>query len=57
VAWGKNDFIFTLEGAHAFSKELIHIETCFLCGGHFVLEEQSLHVSMLIKSFFGHIAK
>jgi len=55
VAWGKNDFIFTLEGAHAFSRELIHIETCFLCGGHFVLEEQSVRVSLLIKSFFGRI--
>ncbi|WP_407311675.1 hypothetical protein [Desulfosporosinus sp. SB140] len=31
------------------------IETCFLCGGHFVLEEQSLHVSLLIKSFFGRL--
>ncbi|WP_166155519.1 alpha/beta fold hydrolase [Paenibacillus agricola] len=55
VAWGKNDFIFTLEGAYAFSRELIHIQTCFLCGGHFVLEEQSRHVSELIKSFFGRI--
>ncbi|MBW7453629.1 alpha/beta hydrolase [Paenibacillus sepulcri] len=53
IAWGKNDFIFTLEGAYAFSRELHHIETCFLCGGHFVLEEQSRHVSELIKSFFG----
>ncbi|MDQ7095741.1 alpha/beta hydrolase [Desulfosporosinus sp. PR] len=55
VAWGKNDFIFTLAGAQAFSQELISIETCFLCGGHFVLEEQSLPVSLLIKSFFGRI--
>ncbi|WP_256759500.1 alpha/beta fold hydrolase [Cohnella sp. WQ 127256] len=55
VAWGKNDFIFTLEGAYAFSRDLIHIQTCFLCGGHFVLEEQSRHVSELIKSFFGRI--
>jgi len=27
----------------------------FLCGGHFVLEEQSLQVSVLIKNFFGRI--
>ncbi|RED59165.1 alpha/beta fold hydrolase [Cohnella lupini] len=55
IAWGKNDFIFTLEGALAFGKELTHSETCFLCGGHFVLEEQSRHVSELIKSFFGRM--
>jgi len=55
VVWGKNDFIFTLEGAHAFSRQLAHIETHFLCGGHFVLEEQSWHVSMLIKNFFNRI--
>ena len=55
VVWGKNDFIFTLEGAHAFSRELINIETYFLCGGHFVLEEQNFNVSMLIKRFFGRI--
>ncbi|HWQ41233.1 MAG TPA: alpha/beta hydrolase, partial [Desulfosporosinus sp.] len=53
VAWGKNDFIFTLAGAYAFNRDLIHIETYFLCGGHFVLEEQSLQVSVLIKNFFG----
>ncbi|MEC0231223.1 alpha/beta fold hydrolase [Paenibacillus alba] len=52
VVWGKNDFIFTLEGAYAFSKDLIHIQTCMLCGGHFVLEEQSWHVAELIKGFF-----
>jgi pimeloyl-ACP methyl ester carboxylesterase len=55
VAWGKNDFIFTLEGALAFSRHLKYIETCFLCGGHFVLEEQSRHVSDLIKSFFTRV--
>ncbi|NQX69678.1 alpha/beta hydrolase [Paenibacillus alba] len=52
VVWGKNDFIFTLEGAYAFSKDLIHIQTYMLCGGHFVLEEQSWHVAELIKGFF-----
>ncbi|QGQ96151.1 alpha/beta hydrolase [Paenibacillus psychroresistens] len=55
VAWGKNDFIFTLEGAYAFSRELTHVEICFLCGGHFVLEEQSYHVSELIKRFYGYM--
>ncbi|MEK3723043.1 alpha/beta fold hydrolase [Paenibacillus sp. FSL H8-0034] len=55
VTWGKNDFIFTLEGAFAFSKELKNIETYLLCGGHFVLEEQSRPVSELIKRFFGRL--
>lgn len=55
VTWGKNDFIFTLEGAFAFSKELKNIEIYLLCGGHFVLEEQSRPVSELIKRFFGRL--
>ncbi|MCU6797446.1 alpha/beta hydrolase [Paenibacillus sp. WQ 127069] len=55
VTWGKNDFIFTLEGAFAFSRELKNIETYLLCGGHFVLEEQSRPVSELIKRFFGRL--
>lgn len=52
VAWGKNDFIFTLEGAHFFSHLVNPIETCLLCGGHFVLEEKSQQVSELIKRFY-----
>ncbi|PFM61387.1 alpha/beta hydrolase [Bacillus cereus] len=52
VIWGKNDFIFTLNGAGAFSKELYNVETHLLCGGHFLLEEQAWQVSQLIKSFF-----
>lgn len=55
VTWGKNDFIFTLEGAFAFSRELKNIETYLLCGGHFVLEEQSRPVSELIKRLFGRL--
>ncbi|WP_258043892.1 hypothetical protein [Bacillus sp. ok061] len=49
---GKNDFIFTLNGAVAFSKELYNVEPHLLCGGHFLLEEQVCQVSQLIKSFF-----
>ncbi|MZQ81431.1 alpha/beta fold hydrolase [Paenibacillus sp. 5J-6] len=55
ITWGKNDFIFTIEGALTFGKLLTCVETHFLCGGHFVLEEQSQHVSELIKRFFGRI--
>lgn len=55
VTWGRNDFIFTLDGAHALSRELTCIETCLLCGGHFVLEEQSWTVSEQIKGFFSRV--
>lgn len=52
VIWGKNDFIFTLAGSLAYSKELHNVETHLLCGGHFLLEERAWQVSQLIKSFF-----
>ncbi|MEH7307063.1 alpha/beta fold hydrolase [Neobacillus drentensis] len=52
VIWGKNDFIFTLDGAIAYSKELYNVESHLLCGGHFLLEEQAWQVSQLTKSFF-----
>ncbi|NBD27727.1 alpha/beta fold hydrolase [Paenibacillus glycinis] len=53
VAWGKNDFIFTLEGAYAFGTYVRDAETHMLCGGHFVLEEASAEAAALIKRFFG----
>ncbi|MCM3628437.1 hypothetical protein M3194_13805 [Paenibacillus glycanilyticus] len=52
IAWGKNDFNFTLAGAYALARELTCAELELLCGGHFVLEEESWTVSELIKSFF-----
>ncbi|REE91659.1 pimeloyl-ACP methyl ester carboxylesterase [Paenibacillus taihuensis] len=52
IAWGKNDFIFTLEGAYSLARELTCVELVLLCGGHFVLEEESFTVARLIKSFF-----
>ncbi|OAS14845.1 alpha/beta fold hydrolase [Paenibacillus oryzisoli] len=55
ITWGKYDFNFTLEGAYAFSKDLKCLETYYLCGGHFILEEQSRQISILIKRFFGRI--
>ncbi|MDR6553507.1 alpha/beta hydrolase [Paenibacillus qinlingensis] len=55
ITWGKNDFNFTLEGALTFGELLKCAEIHFLCGGHFLLEEQSQQVAALIKLYFGHI--
>ncbi|CAI6085536.1 Haloalkane dehalogenase [Cohnella sp. JJ-181] len=55
IAWGKNDFIFTLAGAYALASELTCVELELLCGGHFVLEEASCMVSGLIQSFFARV--
>ncbi|MFD2611055.1 alpha/beta fold hydrolase [Paenibacillus gansuensis] len=55
VAWGKNDFIFTLDGALFFNQVVSYSQTSLLCGGHFVLEEQSVQISHMIKDFFGQI--
>lgn len=55
ITWGKNDFIFTIQGALDIARLLDCVEIHWLCGGHFVLEEQSRQVSLLIKSFFGRI--
>ncbi|MFC5451293.1 alpha/beta fold hydrolase [Paenibacillus aestuarii] len=52
VTWGKNDFIFTLQGAYAFQSYVTYAETHLLCGGHFVLEEANYAIANLIKSFF-----
>ncbi|TBL81978.1 alpha/beta fold hydrolase [Paenibacillus thalictri] len=52
VAWGRNDFIFTLEGAAFYGKADPHVETHLLCGGHFMLEEKSGTVAQLIKTFY-----
>ncbi|MBO7743271.1 alpha/beta hydrolase [Paenibacillus sp. MWE-103] len=53
IAWGRNDFNFTLEGAYAYKRELPRAELHLLCGGHFLLEEASVTVAALIKRFFG----
>ncbi|AZN41632.1 alpha/beta fold hydrolase [Paenibacillus albus] len=55
IAWGKNDFIFTLEGAYALARELTCVELVLLCGGHFLLEEASCTVSECIISFFNRV--
>ncbi|ANE49057.1 alpha/beta hydrolase [Paenibacillus swuensis] len=55
ITWGKNDFIFTIQGAIDIASQLNCVEIYWLCGGHFVLEEQSVQVSLLIKNFFGRV--
>ncbi|WP_246358560.1 alpha/beta fold hydrolase [Paenibacillus phytorum] len=52
VAWGKNDFIFTLNGAYAFKRFVKEAEIYMLCGGHFVLEEAHYAIADLIKGFY-----
>lgn len=52
VVWGKNDFIFSVEGAHAYKKDLENIEVHILNAGHFLLEEKAVETAEHIKHFF-----
>ena len=38
--WGKNDGIFTVEGAELYKRELPNAELHLLATGHFALEEE-----------------
>jgi len=59
VVWGKNDPIFTVEGAHAFGREVPNAEIHILDAGHFALEDHSGEIALLIDQFLlkRHIRK
>ncbi|HEX9131777.1 MAG TPA: alpha/beta hydrolase [Ktedonobacteraceae bacterium] len=52
VVWGKNDPFFTVEGAHAFQRDLKTIEIHLLDTGHFALEEDGAVIAKHIQHFF-----
>jgi pimeloyl-ACP methyl ester carboxylesterase len=51
IAWGKNDIFFTVDGAMAYSRDLVNCEIHLLNTGHFALEEDLQLYSVLIKRF------
>jgi pimeloyl-ACP methyl ester carboxylesterase len=53
VVWGKNDGIFTIEGAKLYQRDLKNIEFHLLDTGHFALEEDLDQISSLMREFLG----
>jgi pimeloyl-ACP methyl ester carboxylesterase len=51
IVWGKNDIFFTVDGAMAYSRDLVNCEIHLLNTGHFALEEDVQLYAVLIKRF------
>lgn len=51
VVWGKDDPIFTVEGANAIGREVPNAEIHFLDAGHFALEDHAAEIALLIDRF------
>jgi pimeloyl-ACP methyl ester carboxylesterase len=51
VVWGRNDLIFTKEGAVPYQRDLKNIEVHLLDTGHFALEEKGEQIADLISRF------
>ena len=51
IVWGKNDFIFPVEGAHPYKRDLKVVETHLLDTGHFALEEKGEEIAIYIRNF------
>jgi pimeloyl-ACP methyl ester carboxylesterase len=57
IAWGKNDGIFTVEGAELFKKDLPNAELHLLDTGHFALEEEGNRIGSLMLEFLDRTVK
>jgi pimeloyl-ACP methyl ester carboxylesterase len=51
VVWGRNDFIFTKEGAIPYQRDLKNVQIHLLNTGHFALEEEGDLIGELISRF------
>ena len=51
VGWGRNDIIFTKEGAIPYQRDLKNVQIHLLNTGHFALEEESDLIAELISRF------
>ena len=51
MVWGKNDPIFSPEGAEAFRRDVPDAEVHFLDTGHFALEEELDRIVTLMTGF------
>jgi pimeloyl-ACP methyl ester carboxylesterase len=53
IVWGKNDGIFTVEGARLYMKDLKNAEFHLFDTGHFALKEDLEEMASLIRDFLG----
>jgi pimeloyl-ACP methyl ester carboxylesterase len=53
ITWGKNDGIFTVEGAELFKRDIPGAELHLLDTGHFALEEEVHRIGSLMREFLG----
>ena len=51
IVWGKNDYIFPVEGAHPYKRDLKNVEFHLLNTGHFALEEEGVAIAGYIDKF------
>ena len=51
VMWGKNDYIFPVEGARPYARDLQTIETHLLDTGHCALEEDGALIAQHMRRF------
>ena len=51
IAWGRHDFIFTVEGAEAYRRDIPNAEIHILDAGHFALETSASEIASLIRRF------
>jgi pimeloyl-ACP methyl ester carboxylesterase/quercetin dioxygenase-like cupin family protein len=57
ITWGKNDGIFTVEGAELFKRDLPSAELHLLDTGHFALEEKADRIGSLMQEFLDRTIK
>jgi pimeloyl-ACP methyl ester carboxylesterase len=57
ITWGKNDGIFTVEGAELFKRDIPSAELDLLDTGHFALEEEVDRIGSLMHEFLGRTIK
>jgi len=57
IVWGKNDPIFTVQGAEAFKRDLPKAELHYLDAGHFALETEAPTVAGYIRDFLPRALK
>jgi pimeloyl-ACP methyl ester carboxylesterase len=57
ITWGKNDGIFTVEGAELLKRDIPGADLHLLDTGHFALEEEADRIGSLMREFLGRAIK
>ncbi|MFD9286552.1 alpha/beta fold hydrolase [Streptomyces mirabilis] len=55
ITWGKNDEVFSADGASAYKRDLPGAELHLLDSGHFALESHGSEIADLIQDFLGRV--